>query len=93
MGHPAIAIHEDAQDTTLQSARLHKMAAHDIPDEQSMQDESMSDDTDSEDEPDDSVMEDMRKLEESFAGISEKYRLINRIGEGTLHFKPCFQSI
>ena len=37
---------------------------------------------DSEDEVDDSVVEDMRRLEESFKGISQKYRLINRIGEG-----------
>lgn len=38
-----------------------------------------------EDDIDDSVVEDMRKLEESFKGISQKYRLINRIGEGTIH--------
>jgi hypothetical protein len=37
------------------------------------------------DDIDDSVVEDMRKLEESFKGISQKYRLINRIGEGTIH--------
>lgn len=35
-----------------------------------------------EDDIDDSVAEDMKKLEESFKGISQKYRLINRIGEG-----------
>jgi hypothetical protein len=40
--------------------------------------------TESEDEVDESVVEDMRKLEESFRGISRKYRLINRIGEGIL---------
>lgn len=34
-------------------------------------------------EIDESVKEDMRKLEETFTGISERYRLINRIGEGT----------
>lgn len=33
-------------------------------------------------EVDESVREDMRKLEETFPGISERYRLINRIGEG-----------
>jgi cell division control protein 7 len=38
-----------------------------------------------EDDIDDSVIEDMRKLEESFKGISQKYRLINRIGEGIVH--------
>jgi cell division control protein 7 len=44
----------------------------------------------SEDEVDESVVEDMKKLEESFKGISERYRLINRIGEGTFsptHFR------
>ncbi len=40
------------------------------------------DESESEDEVDESVVEDMRKLEESFKGISQKYRLINRIGEG-----------
>ncbi|PGH12556.1 CDC7 protein kinase [Helicocarpus griseus UAMH5409] len=34
-------------------------------------------------ELDESVAEDMRKLENTFKGISSKYRLINRIGEGT----------
>ncbi|OJJ84103.1 serine/threonine protein kinase CDC7 [Aspergillus glaucus CBS 516.65] len=32
---------------------------------------------------DDSVKEDMRKLEDSFPGISDRFRLVNRIGEGT----------
>lgn len=38
----------------------------------------------SEDEVDETVAEDMNKLEEDFKGISQKYRLINRIGEGML---------
>lgn len=42
----------------------------------------LDDESESEDEVDESVVEDMRKLEESFKGISQKYRLINRIGEG-----------
>lgn len=41
-----------------------------------------------EDDIDDSVAEDMKKLEESFAGISQKYRLINRIGEGLFANTP-----
>ena len=41
---------------------------------------------------DESVAEDMRKLEESFRGISQKYRLINRIGEGTFR-QPSHASI
>ncbi|RMD40115.1 hypothetical protein DV735_g5015, partial [Chaetothyriales sp. CBS 134920] len=39
--------------------------------------------TESAEETDESVLEDMRRLEENFAGISQKYRLIDRIGEGT----------
>lgn len=38
----------------------------------------------SDQEVEDSVAEDMRRLEESFEGISERFRLINRIGEGML---------
>lgn len=38
--------------------------------------------TDTDEDIDESVMEEMQKLEESFVGISRKYRLINRIGEG-----------
>lgn len=35
---------------------------------------------------DDSVKEDMRKLENTFPGISDRFRLVNRIGEGTVSF-------
>lgn len=38
---------------------------------------------DEEEQLEDSVVEDMRGLNESFAGFSSNYRLINRIGEGT----------
>lgn len=31
---------------------------------------------------DESVKEDMQKLEDTFPGVSERFRLINRIGEG-----------
>ncbi|KAL9114169.1 MAG: hypothetical protein Q9227_001941 [Pyrenula ochraceoflavens] len=44
---------------------------------------SSGDESEGDEEVDDSVLEDMRKLEESFTGISQQYRLINRIGEGT----------
>jgi len=44
-----------------------------------------NDDDESGDEVEESVIEDMRKLEESFRGISRKYRLINRIGEGDMN--------
>ena len=40
-------------------------------------------DSDNEDaQPEASVLRDMRRLEESFRGISRKYKLIDRIGEG-----------
>jgi hypothetical protein len=88
MGQPPIAIHEDAPclEPKSQPRRLRRMSAQDtaryIQKDESMQDEYASDESGSDDEPDESVLEDMRKLEESFAGISQRYRLINRIGEG-----------
>ncbi|KAH8428915.1 serine/threonine protein kinase CDC7 [Aspergillus melleus] len=36
-----------------------------------------------EEDIDDSVKEDMQKLEDTFPGISDRFRLVNRIGEGT----------
>lgn len=36
----------------------------------------------SEEEVEDAVAEDMARFEESFAGITKRFRLINRIGEG-----------
>ncbi len=82
MARPAIAIHEDVQNPDRQPRQVRKMSTQLEQDDQSVQDESMSEETDSEEEPDESVMEDMKKLEESFEGISQRYRLINRIGEG-----------
>ena len=38
-----------------------------------------------EEEVDESVREDMVKLEDTFPGISDRFRLVNRIGEGTSH--------
>lgn len=49
------------------------------------EEEAFDDYEEEEDTIDDSVAEDMKKLEESFKGISQQYRLINRIGEGKLH--------
>ncbi|KAF2746926.1 kinase-like protein [Sporormia fimetaria CBS 119925] len=40
-------------------------------------------DTSDEEEIDDSVAEDIVRFEESFEGINKRYRLINRVGEGT----------
>lgn len=47
-------------------------------------DSAYEDDRHGDDEVDDSVKEDMRKLEESFPRIKRYYRLIDRIGEGTV---------
>lgn len=43
----------------------------------------------SEEEVEDSVQEDMARFEESFAGISKRFRLINRIGEGMSQPLAC----
>ena len=53
-------------------------------DEDDPEEEAFDEYEEDEDDIDDSVAEDMRKLEESFQGISQKYRLINRIGEGNI---------
>lgn len=45
------------------------------------------DDDEEEEEVDESVREDMTKLEDTFPGISDRFRLINRIGEGMLEGK------
>ncbi|KAL1958456.1 hypothetical protein VTO42DRAFT_4320 [Malbranchea cinnamomea] len=47
------------------------------------EEEEEEEEEEAEEEVDESVAEDMRKLEASFVGISKRYRLINRIGEGT----------
>lgn len=38
--------------------------------------------SDYEEDVEESVREDMRKLENTFPGISDRFRLVNRIGEG-----------
>ena len=90
MGHTAVYIHEDDEANTQMSAKRRVMTVEDrgqpFSDEKDdvvSNPETMSEiGEDDEEEVDESVAEDMRKLEESFKGISQKYRLINRIGEG-----------
>ena len=93
MGHNAIYIHEDGDDDLSRPRKKRVVEAenHNQPlpryAHQAVEEaETTSEDTEEEDEEeneiDESVVEDMRKLEESFRGISQKYRLINRIGEG-----------
>lgn len=61
--------------------------------EQEHEDDSASSGSEeSDDVVNESVAEDMRKLEESFKGISQRFRLINRIGEGTIPFRCLDQS-
>ncbi|EXJ89808.1 CDC7 protein kinase [Capronia epimyces CBS 606.96] len=93
MGHPAIAIHEDEDVSLRETRRLDKpttatttkdMAQTQSEDGDSIDGSCYSEESEaSDDDIDESVVEDMRKLEEDFKGISQRYRLINRIGEGT----------
>lgn len=79
-----IAIHEDNSATQAMSHRL-QPAEYQV---MANADDNLqwSDEDDDEDDEqvqiDETVAEDMQKLEDNFKGISEKYRLINRIGEG-----------
>jgi hypothetical protein len=79
MSQNIITIHEDATAATGRLQRSSKMSFTSPQFDLFDQD---SDSTESDEEVDESVLEDMRKLEENFAGISRKYRLVNRIGEG-----------
>lgn len=47
---------------------------------------SSGDEDEDEDEPGELVIEDMERFEQSFKGITKRYRLINRIGEGMWGF-------
>jgi len=51
-------------------------------DDDDLQGEGSEDSEDGEEVVDASVQEDMIKFEETFHGITERFRLINRIGEG-----------
>ncbi|KAJ5162437.1 hypothetical protein N7492_007829 [Penicillium capsulatum] len=56
---------------------------HEEEDGQSMNQDEHHSESDHEEEVDESVREDMDKLEDTFPGISDRFRLVNRIGEGT----------
>lgn len=58
----------------------HKLEPH--ADETHFNGEVANGNNDYEEEVDESVREDMRKLENTFPGISDRFRLVNRIGEG-----------
>ncbi len=79
-GNP-LAIHEDEpQRRTAARDTRHEFDESERPMEDSGRTQSA--DSDDEEEPEDSVLEDMQKFQNSFANITTKYRLINRIGEG-----------
>lgn len=82
--HDNEACHTEYSQVTRDTADNHRV--HIVEDEEENEEDLSDDyeDSESEDEVDESVIEDMRKLEESFRGISRKYRLINRIGEGEI---------
>jgi cell division control protein 7 len=92
MGQNAILIHEDNDVQPRPAHKLRKMDSRRqvvrVPDEEDDLQDFDGEETSSEaseeaeEDVDESVAEDMRKLEESFKGISQRYRLINRIGEG-----------
>lgn len=91
---------ETMAQTALSSHRIHakpsnkvyRYSAMEVPqpiqlledDEDDLEEDAFDEYEEDEDDIDDSVAEDMKKLEESFKGISQKYRLINRIGEGSI---------
>lgn len=83
MGAADIHIHEDARPALRQTQQRTKMEQLVVSEEVYSDEEDDLVSTD--DEVDESVAEDMQRLEENFKGISEKYRLINRIGEGKLY--------
>lgn len=88
MGYNGVIIHEDNtiptkhQPTLLSHTAI--MTEKDTNVQMSGVNEEDDEEGDTENEIDETVAEDMRKLEENFKGISQKYRLINRIGEGKL---------
>jgi hypothetical protein len=84
MPNDTVAVHEDAAEIPSHARQTSKMSSFrqtaSVPPEVLFDHD--SDCSESDQEVDDSVLEDMRKLEESFTGISQRYRLLNRIGEG-----------
>lgn len=81
-GQEALAIHEDIQHYG--ESTEEEYAGDDMDESRDPLEESgatVSEDDD--DDIDDAVLEDMERFEQSFKNITQRYRLINRIGEGT----------
>jgi hypothetical protein len=81
----AISIHEDPPEDAVEHASdVEETEADGASDSEMSVDEPMSDE-----EVEDTVAEDMNRLEMTFEGISDRYRLINRIGEGLSPSLTC----
>jgi len=73
-------IHHDDMDESMEENE--EMEESKVEDVEEMEVEDNSEDSDSDEEVAASVKEDIRRFQETFKGINERFRLINRIGEG-----------
>ena len=73
-----IHVHEDPSEHDHRASDLEETEQ----DAASDSDMSLRNDNGSDEELDDSVAEDIERFHTTFKGISDRYRLINRIGEG-----------
>jgi len=81
-----VKIHEDEPEVQVSESQPESDEGDTVMDEsRGPENESGATHTDDSDdsELDESVAEDMARFEASFKGINKRYRLINRIGEGT----------
>lgn len=80
-------IHEDAPSTedTQMNTDVAEEEEEDAEqeDQEEEQELELEEDDEEESDGDDQMDEDMRKLQNSFPGFKQKYRLLKRIGEGT----------
>lgn len=65
----------DGEDQAMEESR-------DERDHVDVQEEEYTDSSDEDEVPDPSLQEDMLKFQETFTGITERFRLVGRIGEG-----------
>ncbi|RDW68017.1 putative mitogen-activated protein kinase HOG1 [Coleophoma cylindrospora] len=83
-GRQPFEIHHDDQGSeSMDEEDERMMEESQAIDEEDMQDDGYSDSDDSDLAVDPVVQEDMDKFQETFKGIKNRFRLINRIGEGT----------
>ena len=89
-------IHNDepGTDETAQSEHYSFREDEENYQDQGVEDDGYSETSDETDgEVDASVREDMGQLQETFKGIKDRFRLINRIGEGTCWIQRCWTAI